>query len=249
MFSENVTRSCKALKICSSALLHHRLSGGIMLEPLGHIYDPTTDKSGSNPRFYNGDIVKGHLRPPVDSQDLKHLAELSATGSITYVHTPYRKNGALHSASIRPTYTISTDVVVSGAELKNREHPIFAVDEHEYGDTYITHRVDRNVPEEYLTLVRRGNYWNHFHGEPLHFNTTREEGRFWLALGHVTYVRKPRFSRGWTRQNAIRALLRGTIDTFVRADGTYEAYRYVDFDVGDRVREDTIRLLNRWAHE
>lgn len=222
-----------------------------MLEPLGHVYDPTTDKSGTNPRFYNGDIVKGHLRPPRHSTDPVSEPTLDIEGVVTRVHTPFEENGSLNAAGIRPTYSISSDVVVSSADPQSREHSIFTNNEDLYGDRYVEHRVRNRVPEEFLTLVRRGNYWKYFHGEELSFKTVHEEGQFWLDLGYVEdmELRRKKKLRTWTRRLLVESLENHEIDTYVRSDEGFIAYRYIDQAVGNRVREHTLQLLHRWWYE
>ena len=166
-------------------------------------------RSDDAPLFHIRDTVVGHYRyVPVSTPDF--LATELAESTVTHVHLP-----ASPQEHAWPTYDVLTLV---------------------YLDQYVDYKTDYNVPETDLMLVRRGNPWKHLHGAPPAFTSVHDEARFWLEAGDVREVRRPFGAKRWTRPLLIKALEKGTIDTWRGQPGAYAAYRFNDREVSERVR-------------
>jgi hypothetical protein len=105
------------------------------------------------------------------------------------------------------------------------------------------------VNESDMTLIRRGNVWKHFNGEKLVFADLREEADFFSLLGHTEEVRNPACNLyKWEKDEVLKAVRDGIVDGFTMGGGIFgqgfariNAVRFRDRELGERVRQETIR--------
>ena len=108
------------------------------------------------------------------------------------------------------------------------------------------------VNESDMTLIRRGNVWKHFNGEKLVFSDLREEANFFTMLGHTEEVRNPACNLyKWEKDEILAAVRNGTVDGFTMGGGLFggmlggepqiRAQRFRDRELGERVRQETIK--------
>lgn len=109
--------------------------------------------------------------------------------------------------------------------------------------------------EDDMKLIKRGNVWKFYHGEPLQFADIREEADLFMMLGRYKEVRNPKTGYySWTKEEVLEAIKNGTVHTFSLGRGIFEfiwdpptrisAYEFMDVNLGERVRQATIKGFN-----
>ena len=106
--------------------------------------------------------------------------------------------------------------------------------------------------ESDLTLVRRGDVWKYYHGEPMHFDSVVDEAKFYDGqLGRTKDVRNETIGLfSWTIEEAVNAVREGkgdAISVTPRLFGSKQrpyVKQFIDREIGERVRTET---LKGWA--
>lgn len=96
-------------------------------------------------------------------------------------------------------------------------------------------------------LVSRGNVWKYYHKEPLSFGGVEEEAAFYTWIGRTKDIKNPRTDNyAWTKDEVLAAIKRGDAHAFQVTSGLSRslpferAIRFIDEDVGERVRKATL---------
>ena len=109
------------------------------------------------------------------------------------------------------------------------------------------------VNESQMKLVRRGNVWKYYNGEKPVFKDIQEEADFFKMLGHCDEVPNPKTKLyAWTKDEILKAVKDGIVDGFsadhglfgTMSDIQHRAMRFRDRDLGERVRQATIKGFN-----
>lgn len=108
-----------------------------------------------------------------------------------------------------------------------------------------------------LELVSRGQVWNYFAGNKLHFNNLQEEATFFRDLGHTREVKNPRTNLFvWTKDEVLDAIRTGIVHGFTMSNSFFtplgevgrspriNALRFDDEDLGRRVAAETLKGFN-----
>ncbi len=99
-----------------------------------------------------------------------------------------------------------------------------------------------------LTLLRRGDVWKYYHGEPLHFDSLADEAQFYDGqLGRTKDVRNEAIGLfAWTIEEAVQAVRDGKGDSITVSSGLFGSRqrpyvkKFLDDDIGARVRAATL---------
>ena len=101
-----------------------------------------------------------------------------------------------------------------------------------------------------LTFVRRGNVWKFYHNEPIVWDSLEDECNFHMRIGKTEEVRNPKNSLYiWELDDALDAIEDGTVDGF-KMGGFFSikkirAHKFLDPELGSRVRKDTLKGFSR----
>lgn len=102
--------------------------------------------------------------------------------------------------------------------------------------------------DEDIKEVVRGNVWKLEHGEPLVFADLQEEASFAKGLGKAREVRNPKSGLySWTLEEFLAAIKADIVDCMTNGIMPFtttrriNAYRYEDRDLGERLRQATIK--------
>ncbi len=107
------------------------------------------------------------------------------------------------------------------------------------------------VLEPTLKLLRRGNVWKYYHGEPLIFRGLEEELDFFRNLGHFEEVKNPRTNLfSWDKNEYLSGIITGVIDApyygspFNICEERFSAIRFRDEELGARVRTEIVSRMH-----
>jgi hypothetical protein len=102
--------------------------------------------------------------------------------------------------------------------------------------------------ESEITIIKRGNVYKYYNGEPLQFKDLNEESYFFMLIGMTTEVRNPAnqlFS--WDLPEVLAAIRNDIVDGFNISNNPFnpsttsiKALRFNDRDLGKRVQEQTL---------
>jgi hypothetical protein len=102
--------------------------------------------------------------------------------------------------------------------------------------------------DEHIKEIVRGNLWKLENGEPLTFQSIQDEATFAKGLGKAREVRNPKSGRySWTLDEFLAAIKADLVDCMTNGVLPFatkpriSAYRYEDRDLGERLRQETIK--------
>lgn len=105
--------------------------------------------------------------------------------------------------------------------------------------------------DEHIKDIVRGNLWKLEHGEPLVFESLQEEASFAKGLGKAREIANPKSGLySWTLEEFLAAIKADVVDCMTNGILPFtttpriSAYRYEDRDLGERLRQETIKGFN-----
>lgn len=106
-----------------------------------------------------------------------------------------------------------------------------------------------------LDLVRRGNIWLHYHKKPITFASIEEEAILHKAIGQYKEIRNPKHQLySWSKDEVLEAIEKDMVDgfsmgviPFTFGNRSISAVRFIDRDLGNRIRQATLKGFGRQA--
>lgn len=113
------------------------------------------------------------------------------------------------------------------------------------------HHFGTNVRESQILGIKRGNVWKMENGVPLEFSSLEEEGGFYRGIGRAREMKNPKLGiYRWSLEDFLEAVKDDVVDCMTNGFAPFSnqrrisAYRYLDRDIGERLRQATIAGFN-----
>lgn len=108
-----------------------------------------------------------------------------------------------------------------------------------------------SVRDSGIKEIIRGNVWKYYHNEKLVFENLSEEAAFFKGMGQARDIRNPKDNLySWTLEEFLEAVKNDLVDCMsndfipLTDKRSINAYRYTDRNLGERLRQATIKGFN-----